>query len=135
MITYRSADEFAQRFGRNLTRDQNRFDAEHYVRRHGEKLAARFDPLSYHTLTQVMDRHDLGDLAEAAREIKPRVGSLVGVGIDSDILYPAAEVWGWVRELGNLSVATQYREITSPNGHDAFLIEWDQVGAILQEGS
>jgi homoserine O-acetyltransferase len=133
MITYRSADEFAQRFSRNSTRDPHRFDAEHYLRRHGEKLAARFDPLSYHTLTEVMDRHDLGDIVTAAREIEQRVGSLVGVGIDSDILYPAAEVWNWVRDLGNLGVPTKYREITSLYGHDAFLIELDQVGAILRE--
>lgn len=48
------------------------------------------------------------------------------VGIDTDLLYPAEEV----RQVARLS-GGRYREIKSPHGHDAFLIETDQVEAIL----
>lgn len=49
------------------------------------------------------------------------------MGIDSDLLYPAGEV----REVARLA-GGRYREIKSPHGHDAFLIETDQVEAILE---
>lgn len=132
MITYRSSEEFSQRFGRRSGGNSESFHIEQYLRRQGEKLVERFDPLSYHALSQIMDRHDLGDPATAAPAITERVESLIGVGIDSDILYPAAEVRRWVTDLGRLGVPTEYREIASLHGHDGFLIELDQVGTILK---
>ena len=55
---------------------------------------------------------------------------MVGVGIDTDILYPAAEVRAWV-DAYRAALKARYEEITSLCGHDAFLIEFDQVAAIL----
>ena len=131
MITYRSSAEFALRFGRTTGPGGERFAVESYLRRHGAKLVARFDPASYLCLTDVMDRHDVGPLPTAAAAAAERVGSLVGVGIDTDILYPAAEVRGWVDQFRAHGANAHYREITSVCGHDAFLIELDQVAAIL----
>ena len=55
---------------------------------------------------------------------------VVGVGIDTDILYPAADVRTWV-DAYRPHVKARYEEITSLCGHDAFLIEFDQVTRIL----
>lgn len=131
MITYRSPSEFAARFGRTLNAGGREFAVEGYLRRHGEKLVARFDAASYHCLTGIMDRHDVGPIPQAAAAVAGRVGCLVGVGIDTDILYPAAEVRGWVDQFRAHGANAQYREITSVCGHDAFLIELDQVAAAL----
>jgi homoserine acetyltransferase len=54
------------------------------------------------------------------------------VGIDSDILYPASEVRDWVAAYQGAGANAEYREIASLYGHDAFLIEWDQVERILR---
>jgi homoserine O-acetyltransferase len=54
------------------------------------------------------------------------------VGIDSDILYLPAEVRDWVSAYRSAGVNAEYREIASLYGHDAFLIEWDQVQQILR---
>jgi homoserine O-acetyltransferase len=132
MITYRSAAEFAARFGRESSRLPGRFDVDHYLRRQGEKLVARFNAESYVSLTRSMDLHDVGEIGEAARQTAARVGSLVGVGVDSDILYPAAEVRQWVQAYRLAGAPASYREIASLYGHDAFLIEWDQVERILR---
>ena len=131
MITYRSLIEFEARFGRRRTRHPERFDVDHYLRRQGEKLVARFDAASYVTLTHAMDLHDVGDYAAAARATSARAREVVGVGIDTDILYPAAEVRGWVEKYAPHSNA-RYVEISSAYGHDAFLIEFEQVAAILR---
>ncbi len=132
MITYRSAPEFEARFGRGSTRHPGRFDVEHYLRRQGEKLVARFDAASYTALMRSMDLHDVGDLPGAARATAERVGDIIGVGVDSDILYRPDEVRAWVDAYRAAGAAATYREITSLYGHDAFLIEWDQVEAILR---
>lgn len=132
MITYRSHVEFAARFGRSSTRSAGRYDVEHYLRRQGEKLVARFDARSYVALMAAMDAHDLGDPAVAAAQTRERVREVVGVGIDSDILYLPAEVRQWVEAYRAAGVSARYAEISSPYGHDAFLMEWDQLGEILR---
>ena len=132
MITYRSAAEFAARFGRESSRMPGRFDVDHYLRRQGDKIVARFDADSYLSLMRAMDLHDVGELGEAARETAERVGDLVGVGVDSDILYAAGEVRHWVDAYRSAGAPARYREIASLYGHDAFLIEWDQVERVLR---
>ena len=132
MITYRSGAEFQARFGRLSSRSEGLFDVEHYLRRQGEKLVARFDAASYVALMRTMDLHDVGDLTTAARDTARRVGLVTGVGIDSDILYPATEVRDWIAAYTAGGANAEYREIASLYGHDAFLIEWDQVEGILR---
>jgi homoserine O-acetyltransferase len=132
MVTYRSGAEFQARFGRLSSRSAGLFDIEHYLRRQGEKLVARFDAASYVALMRSMDLHDIGNVAAAARDTGQRVGLLTGVGIDSDILYPASEVRDWVTAYRAGGAHAEYREIASLYGHDAFLMEWDQVERILR---
>ena len=132
MITYRSGAEFQARFGRLSSRSKDVFDVEHYLRRQGDKLVARFDAASYAVLMRTMDLHDIGDFTAAARDTAARVGQVIGVGIDSDILYLPAEVRDWVAAYRGAGANAEYREIASLYGHDAFLIEWDQVEAILR---
>jgi homoserine O-acetyltransferase len=134
LITYRSGIEFDARFGRVSSRTPGRFDVDHYLRRQGDKLVARFDAASYIALMRAMDLHDVGDLAAAARTTAERVGIVIGVGVDSDLLYRADEVRHWTDGYRASGVDARYREIASVAGHDAFLIEWDQVEAILREG-
>jgi homoserine O-acetyltransferase len=134
MITYRSAQEFQGRFGRGITRHAERFDVEHYLRRQGDKLVARFDAASYCALMRAMDLHDVGDLAEAARATAARVREVVGVGIDTDILYYPSEVRAWTDAYRAAGANARYAEISSIYGHDAFLIEFDQVAGILGTG-
>jgi homoserine O-acetyltransferase len=128
MMTYRTGGEFEARFGRKRNPNGN-FAVTSYLARHGEKLLARFDPHSYLALVAAMDTHDVGagrgGVANALRGIGDR---LVGVGIPGDLLYPEEEVLRWVEQ-----ASATYRPIQSIRGHDAFLLESDQVSAILAE--
>lgn len=134
MITYRSQLEFEDRFGRRQTRTPGRFDVEHYLRRHGQKLVDRFDARCYTTLMQAMDLHDVGDFTTAGRHTAHAVGEVIGVGIDSDILYYPAEVARWVQAYARGGARARYVEMATPYGHDAFLIEFQQVERILRGG-
>lgn len=129
-IAYRSEAELADRFGREVQID-GRWAVDSYLQHHGAKLVARFDANSYIVLTSAMDSHDVargrGDLAATLGRITART---VVAGIDSDRLYPLHQQ----QQLADL-IATSgpLQVLKSPHGHDGFLVESDQVGALLRD--
>jgi homoserine O-acetyltransferase len=128
MLTYRTAREFEQRFGRER-REDGLFQMESYLERQGQKLRERFDPESYRLLTNAMDTHDVGEgRGGATAALKRFQGRLTGVGIPGDLLYTTEDVRRWTEPVG-----ARYREILSDRGHDAFILEEDQAGKILSE--
>jgi homoserine O-acetyltransferase len=134
MISYRSFDSFGSRFGRERVKTNNSYDVknkfqiESYLDHHGDKILERFDANTYITITYAMDYHDIsrdrGDMLEVLNSIKQPVLSL---GISTDVLYPAKEQQEYIQHLEN----GHYSEIQSLHGHDAFLIEFDQLTTII----
>ena len=128
MVSYRTAEAFAHRHDRR-TMDDGTFAVESYLRYQGRKLVERFDAACYVRITQMMDTHDLGrgrgSFEDAAASIEQ---PLLAVGIDSDVLYLPAEA----KALADLAPRGTYAELTSPWGHDAFLIEFDGLDRLLR---
>ncbi|MEI7858933.1 MAG: homoserine O-acetyltransferase [Acidimicrobiales bacterium] len=133
-IGYRSEAEFAERFGRRPQGDEDplgagRFAVESYLEYQGMKLTARFDPNSYLTLTEAMNSHDVGRGRGGTAAALAHITAEVHVaGIDSDRLYPLH----LQEELaGHLPGDHDVTVIRSEFGHDGFLIETAQVGAVV----
>ena len=141
MLSYRSYGSFLPRFGRHAPAPGDgherlrifgeaapEFSVESYLRYQGQKLADRFDANTYITLTRAMDAHDVGAGRGGVREALGliRARTLV-LGISSDILYPPAEQ----RAIAASIPGAAYAEIASPHGHDAFLIEFGRMNALL----
>jgi homoserine O-acetyltransferase len=133
-FTYRTADEFETRFGRDVQGDEDvlgdgRYAIESYLGYHGEKLALRFDPNSYVVLSEAMNHHDIGRGRGGVAAALGRVLSEVTViGIDSDRLYPLKlqeEIVKFTPHAKPLFV------VSSAAGHDGFLLESDQIGRII----
>lgn len=75
-----------------------------------------------------MDLHDVGrDRGDLSNVLATINAKTLCVGISSDVLYPAEEQRG----LAELIPDAQYAEIHSVHGHDAFLMEYDQLTRIL----
>lgn len=141
-VTFRSDNVFTEKFGRELA-DGNadksgiemwdRFEVERYLDHHGDKLVRRFDTNSYLVIGKAMDLHDIGrgrgGVVAASRRIKMPV---LALGIWSDILYPSYQQHEIVRLVTEAGGRAEYVEIDSPHGHDAFLIELDQVGRAVR---
>jgi homoserine O-acetyltransferase len=141
MISYRSPVGLEERFGREwfrvpgpLLKDRGMFKVESWLRHHGKRNTTRFDPYSYILFTRAMDLHDIGEgrggVIAALDRVRCR--TLV-VGISSDQLYPAADVLLGADILDNLGKKVEYAEIRSPHGHDALLLETEQLTAILRD--
>ena len=138
-ITFRSDDVFTDRFGREVVEPLHggfslwqRFEVERYLEYHGDKLVRRFDANSYLHLTKAMDLHDVGRGRNGAAAAFARMQApLLAVGVSSDVLYPAYQSREFVELAAASGVRAEYAELDSPHGHDAFLIEGEQVGDAL----
>jgi homoserine O-acetyltransferase len=136
MTTYRSETDFEERFGRSVEPD-GRPSIVSYLDHQGEKLVERFDGDTYRILAGAMDRHDIGagrgGIDAALAHLAVADVGLTGVGIVGDILYGPRQVRALVAAAGAAGVAARYRELASTKGHDAFLVEWDQLAVVLRE--
>jgi homoserine O-acetyltransferase len=140
MMTFRSDDVFSARFGRETVEPVDgftlwqRFQVERYLEYQGDKLVRRFDANSYLILTKAMDLHDVargrGGYGPAFARLR---APLLSVGVSSDILYPNHQSREIVELARAEGVPAHYAELDSPHGHDAFLIETDQLSGILRE--
>jgi homoserine O-acetyltransferase len=128
MCTYRSRASLEHRFSRDHGGD-GRFAVLGWLSHHGRALVERFDAACYVALTRAMDTHDVGrgrgEWRQALESV--RIPALV-VSVDSDVLYPPAEQ----AELAAALPAARLVTLSSPHGHDAFLIEAEAVNELVR---
>jgi len=131
-LTYRTESEMDVRFGRELQGDDTgRYAVESYLDHQAAKLARRFDANTYIVLTEAMNSHDVGrgrgGVAAALGGITVPVSV---VSIDTDRLFPVR----LQEEIVELTpTALPLETISSPFGHDGFLIEVDSMGELLRK--
>jgi homoserine O-acetyltransferase/O-succinyltransferase len=146
-ITYLSEQGLQQKFGRRLQAREEKsfgfdadFQVESYLRHQGLSFTDRFDANSYLYITRAIDYFDLaeefgGHLANAFKGTKTRFAL---VSFDTDWLYPTAESKAIAQALNAAGAAVSFIELTSPYGHDAFLLDtpgFDRVvGGFLAAG-
>ncbi|MGW3151919.1 MULTISPECIES: homoserine O-acetyltransferase MetX [Streptomyces] len=135
-VTYRSEPELEVRFGRTpqATEDPwngGRYQVESYLDHHAAKLVRRFDAGSYVVLADAMNSHDIGRDRGGTRAALRRVTARTLVaGVSSDRLYPLTQQ---AELAAGIHAADHLRVIESPHGHDGFLIEVEQVAALVRE--
>jgi homoserine O-acetyltransferase len=104
---------------------QHYFSAQSYLRYQGTKFVNRFDPNCYISITRKLDTHDVARSRYAT--IQEALASLpqpaLVLGIESDGLFTFAEQ----EELAEGLPRGRLEKISSPEGHDGFLLEFDQV--------
>ena len=144
-ITYLSEAGLTEKFGRRL---QDRadgttgaksfgfdadFQVESYLRHQGLSFVDRFDANSYLYITRAMDYFDLaeahdGVLAKAFTGTRTR---FCLISFDSDWLYPTSESRRIVRALNAAGAAASFIELSSPFGHDSFLLNAPEMNRIV----
>lgn len=128
MISYRTDSDYQKKFGRLLQDGTDSYQVESYLNYQGDKLVDRFDAVSYVRLTQAMDSHDIARDRTSGKDVLQNVDiPVLVIGTDSDLLYPIHEQ----KELAQLLPKGKYQEIESTYGHDAFLIEFEQMNKII----
>ncbi|MEO6578460.1 MAG: alpha/beta fold hydrolase [Candidatus Limnocylindria bacterium] len=124
MTTYRSEVDFDLREGIGA-----------YLEHQGLKLRQRFDAESYAALAGAMNAQDVGrgrgGVTAAFGVLAAHGVAVIGVGIEGDILFGPRQIRALVDAARAAGADAEYRELASDKGHDAFLVEWDQLAAIL----
>lgn len=144
-ITYLSEAGLTEKFGRRLQARPEKpngaksfgFDAdfqiESYLRHQGLSFVDRFDANAYLYITRAMDYFDLAEehgglLANAFRETKAR---FCLVSFDTDWLYPTRDSRAIVHALNAAGAPVSFVELSSPFGHDAFLLEAPELNRVV----
>jgi homoserine O-acetyltransferase len=144
-ITYLSEAGLTEKFGRRLQARPDRpdgaksfgfdadFQVESYLRHQGLSFVDRFDANSYLYITRALDYFDLAEehgglLANAFRGTRTR---FCLVSFDTDWLYPTSESRAVVQALNAAGAAASFVELSSPYGHDAFLLEAPEMNRVI----
>lgn len=141
-ITYLSEASIEKKFGRRLQHAEQlayelsretEFQVESYLHYQGSRFVERFDANSYLYLTRAMDYFDL---AEAYGGLEKSLGRTEArfliTSYTTDWLFPTIQS----RELVDALVAARrhvsFTELTSPYGHDSFLLEVEPLENLLR---
>jgi homoserine O-acetyltransferase len=132
-ITYLSTEAMEAKFGADrhdpreiATVFEQRFSIGSYLAHQGQKFTTRFDANSYVTLTMAMDLFDLGaNRLQLMETFNDADCEFLVVSFSSDWLFTPNQSRDIVNALTALDKPVTYAEITSPHGHDAFLIAED----------
>jgi homoserine O-acetyltransferase/O-succinyltransferase len=131
MVSYRAEAGFEERQPRSRkSTGAHGFAIQNYLEHQGKKLAARFSAGAYLTQLGAMDAHDLTTTKPGLDAV--RAASLI-VDIDSDQLFTPVQVEALRQRLRSNGRSVTSGTIHSLHGHDAFLIEFEQVAALLKQ--
>ena len=132
MMCYRTPESFKDRFGRSIHEEKEMFNIDSWLLYHGEKLNNRFHLQAYKLMNHLLRTIDItegrGSFEEVASQIK---GSIHLISIDTDLFFTDAENRETYSRLMERKVNLHYHTISSVHGHDAFLIEYEQLNRML----
>jgi homoserine O-acetyltransferase len=141
MLTYRSAAELEQRFGRELIPEERQtgasfgldFEVESYLEAHANKFIGTFDANCYLYLSRAMDLFDVADHGGSVEHGLARVGAsrVMVIGVATDLLFPIDHQKKVADGLNDGNREVQFFNLPSIQGHDAFLVDMDRFRPIL----
>lgn len=136
MITYRSAREWDQRFGRERATNASEagdpfcidFEVEAYLEAHADKFIGAFDANCYLYLSRAMDLFDVADHGGtiASGLARVQVERALVIGVDTDFLFPLHQQQELAHGLQQPGRQVTFHALPSIQGHDAFLVDMDR---------
>lgn len=132
MLIYRTPESFKQKFDRSYNEEKNMFNVESWLFHHGQKLEKRFELAAYKQVNHILANIDITKERESLETVVSNIKSQIHIiSVDSDQFFTAAEDQLTFERLQKINKDITLGTISSPHGHDAFLIEFDQLSALL----
>lgn len=128
LVTYRTFEAYQN--GQTDSDDKlDNLKAAGYIQHQGKKLEQRFYAQCYWFLSKALDSHNIGrDRGGAATALAELDLPALVLSIDSDLLIPPSEQQFLAAHLPQ----AEYVELSSPYGHDGFLIETERIQEVLK---
>ncbi len=132
MLCYRTPESFEAKFNRTINSELGVFNIESWLAHHGEKLQQRFQLASYKLMNQLLKTIDITrGRGYFESVVAPITANIHIIGINTDLFFTPTENRKTNLELQQLQHQVSYQEIDSIHGHDAFLIEFEQLHRLL----
>lgn len=127
MLCYRTPESLNQRFKNEIHPEKKILKSHDWLNFHGKKLNERFSLNAYRLINILLMSIDADP--EKLKKIK---ANIYLIAVDSDLFFPAFEMQNCYEFLNKNKQNVFYHEIKSIHGHDAFLMEYDQLNNILK---
>jgi homoserine O-acetyltransferase len=133
MLCYRSPLSFQKKFDRS--KDSHIFNVESWLLHHGKKLQERFQLKSYKLMNHLLSKIDItrGGKLKFENIISKVKGNIYIVSVDSDLFFTDFQNRETFYKACVIKDNMFFKTIKSDHGHDAFLIEFDQLRELLLE--
>ncbi len=132
MTLYRTPQSLTQKFARTK-KNTTLFNIESWLNYHGNNLTNRFNVSAYKIMNQILKTIDITEGKYDFLEVASKISSCIHIiTINSDLFFKAEENWNAFVELKSVKNNVNIHEIKSIHGHDAFLIEFDQLAKFLK---
>lgn len=133
MLCYRTPASFKFKFDRTINTSLGVFNIESWLLHHGDKLRKRFTLSAYRFINQLLKTIDIGDNGDSFEEITSKINSQIHIiSVDTDLFFTTSENIATYKRLKGIGAKVTYYEIKSIHGHDAFLIEFQQLSNFLE---
>ena len=127
MLCYRTPESLNLRFKREKIQNNNILKSHDWLNYHGKKLNERFSLKAYKLMN-----HLLMNINVQEQDLLKINAKIHLISVDADLFYPAFEIKKTEEFLQNNNKNVHYHEIKSIHGHDAFLMEYEQLNLFLQ---
>ncbi len=128
MLCYRTPESLNARFANKSTREEGKYDIVSWLEYHGDTLRRRFALSAYRVMTYLTGTiHSANTVADLA----PIKGDIHIVSITTDLLFPHSCALALHEGLSKHKTNVSLEVIDSIHGHDAFLMEYEQLSALL----
>lgn len=131
MMCYRSPQSYKARFNRSVNEELKIFNVESWLLHHGKKLQERFQLSAYKMMNHLLKTIASVSETNWKEDLNKIEAQIHIVAVDSDLFFTANENRETFDELSKRNSKVFYHEIKSIHGHDAFLIEYDQLTKIV----
>ncbi|MBO0331513.1 bifunctional aspartate kinase/homoserine dehydrogenase I [[Muricauda] lutisoli] len=133
MLCYRTPESFKERFKRSTNEELKVFNVESWLMHHGKKLQERFQLSAYKLMNQLLKSIDITRNGEEAfKALQESDTKIHIIGVNSDLFFTAEENKETFKRLAQANTNVTYGEVQSVHGHDAFLMEFEQLEKLLE---
>lgn len=133
MLCYRTPESFKERFKRSTNEELQVFNVESWLMHHGDKLQERFQLSAYKLMNQLLKTIDVTrNGQDNFANLQNSDTNIHIIGVDSDLFFTAQENKDTFKRLAQAHSNVTYGEVNSLHGHDAFLIEFEQMEQLLK---
>lgn len=127
MLCYRTPASLNHRFKNEIDEKKQILKSHDWLNFHGKKLNERFSLNAYHLMNNL-----LMSIKSDQEKLKNISANIHLIAIDSDLFFPSFEIKNTFDFLKITKTSVFYHEIKSIHGHDAFLMEYEQLNQILK---